>query len=43
MDRKYAMKMEELKRSLIFFYNLADQVSSLYNGIRINMEKYNDK
>lgn len=43
MDEKYAMKMESLKRSLIFFYNLADQVISLYNIIRLKMEKYNDK
>ena len=43
MDIKYAMKMESLKRSLIFFYNLADQVISLYNMIRLKMEKYNDK
>ena len=43
MDTKYAMKMESLKRSLIFFYNLADQVVSLYQAIRTKMEKYNDK
>ena len=43
MDNKYSMKMESLKRSLIFFYNLADQVISLYNSIRIKMDKYNDK
>ena len=43
MDNKYAMKMESLKRSLIFFYNLANQVISLYNNIREKMEKYNDK
>lgn len=43
MDLKYAMKMQSLKRSLIFFYNLADQVISLYNLIRVKMEKYNDK
>ena len=43
MDCKYAMKMESLKRSLTFFYNLADQVISLYNAIRIKMDKYNDK
>jgi len=43
MDCKYAMRMESLKRSLTFFYNLADQVISLYNAIRIKMDKYNDK
>lgn len=43
MDCKYAMKMESLKRSLTFFYNLADQVISLYNMIRIKMDKYSDK
>jgi hypothetical protein len=43
MDRKYAMKMESLKRSLIFFYNLADQVISLYQAVRVKMEKYTEK
>lgn len=43
MDAKYAMKMESLKRSLIFFYNLADQVISLYHSMRLKMEKYSDK
>lgn len=43
MDAKYAMKMESLKRSLIFFYNLADQVVSLYHTMRQKVEKYNDK
>lgn len=43
MDRKYAMKMESLKRSLIFFYNLSDQVISLYQTIRLKMEKYTEK
>jgi hypothetical protein len=43
MDAKYAMRMESLKRSLIFFYNLADQVVSLYHSMRLKMEKYNDK
>jgi hypothetical protein len=43
MDAKYAMKMESLKRSLIFFYNLADQVVSLYHAMRVKMEKYSDK
>lgn len=35
--------MESLKRSLIFFYNLADQVISLYHNMRQKIEKYNDK
>lgn len=43
MDNKYAMKMESLKRSLIFFYNLADQVISLYHLMRQKLEKYSDK
>ena len=43
MDCKYAMKMESLKRSLIFFYNLAEQVMGLYNSVRVKMEKYSEK
>ena len=43
MDSKYASKMESLKMSLYFFYNLADQVSSLYHIMRQKMEKYSDK
>lgn len=43
MDCKYAMRVESLKRSLIFFYNLADQVLGLYHMMRQKMEKYNDK
>lgn len=43
MEAKYAMKMESLKRSLIFFYNLADQVVSLYQAIRLKIEKYTEK
>jgi hypothetical protein len=43
MDGKYAMKMESLKRSLMFFYNLADQVVFLYHAMRQKVEKYSDK
>lgn len=43
MDSKNASKMESLKMSLYFFYNLADQVSSLYHIMRQKMEKYSDK
>lgn len=43
MEAKYSMKMESLKRSLIFFYNLADQVVSLYQAIRLKIEKYTEK
>ncbi len=43
LNDKYAMKMEFLKRSLIVFYNLTDQVISLYQAVRIKMEKYTEK
>ena len=35
--------MESLKPSLYFFYNLADQVISLYHILMQKVEKYNDK
>ena len=37
------MKMESLRRYLIYFYNLADQVILLYHTIRQKIEKYSDK
>lgn len=43
MDGKYAMKMESLKRSVMFFYNLAEQVVSLYQLMRLKLEKYSDR